>query len=200
MHSSGQNHAIFLSWADKYLCGEQYLENTDKKGWNIDLAQFRAQNDVTRAFGVPSNAISTFVPFRHKGMLAVAGLHDISTYGAHHHRFQEDVFGYKPFLLATSKFGTYNATFIPYYNNRGLITTDESKQHFASGWLKKGRLLVQASNLNWEDGEVSVKLDIAKLGLKGRATDAVSGKPVTVVNGTLTLPVPAYDARLILVE
>ncbi|MBR4223044.1 MAG: hypothetical protein IKR81_17915, partial [Victivallales bacterium] len=200
MHSSGCNHAVYLSWADKYLCGEQYLENTDKKGWDIDLAQFRAQNDTTHAFGVPSIAISTFVPFRHKGMVAVAGLHDVATYGAHHHRFAEDVFGYEPFLQATTRFGTYEAEFIPYYDNRGLVTTDQSKHHYASAWRKPGRLLVQISNLSWQDGEVSASFNLAKLGLNGNAQDAVTGETIAIKDGSITLPIPAYDSRLILVE
>ena len=200
MHSSGCNHAVYLSWADKYLCGEQYLENTDKKGWNIDLAQFRAQNDTTRAFGVPAVAISTFVPFRHKGMVAVAGLHDVATYGAHHHRYAEDVFGYEPFLQATTRFGTYQAEFIPYYDNRGLVTTDQSRHHYASAWRKPSHLLVQLSNLSWQDGEVSVALNLAELGLKGKAQDAVTGETVALKNGSITLQIPAYDSRLILVE
>ncbi len=200
MHSSGCNHAVYLSWADKYLCGEQYLENTDKKGWNIDLAQFRAQNDTTRAFGVPSSAISSFVPFRHKGMVAVAGLHDVATYGAHHHRFAEDVFGYEPFLQATTRFGTYEADFIPYYDNRGLVTTDQSKQHYASAWLKPGRLLVQLSNLSWMDGEVSVNLNLKTLGLQGKAKNAVTSEPITIKNGSISLPLSTYDSQLILVE
>ncbi len=200
LHSSGCNHAVYLSWVDKYLCGEQYLENTNKKGWDIDLAQFRAQNDTTRAFGVPANAISTFVPFRHKGMVAVAGLHDVATYGAHHHRYAEDLFGYEPFLQATTRFGTYQADFIPYYNTRGLVTTDQSRQHYASAWLKPGRLLVQLSNLSWQDEEVAVALNLEKLGLKGRATDSVSGEPIAIKDGAIVLPIPAYDSRLILMK
>ena len=200
LHSSGCSHAVYLSWVDKYLCGEQYLENTNKKGWNIDLPQFRAQNDTTRAFGVPASAISTFVPFRHRGMVAVAGLHDVSTYGAHHHRYAEDVFGYEPFLQATTRFGTYQATFIPYYDNQGLVTTDQSRQHYASAWLRQGRLLVQLSNLSWQDEEVSVVLNLEKLGLQGEATDAVTGEAVEFRNGTAAMPIPAYDSRLILVK
>ena len=200
MHSSGCNHAIFLSWADKYLCGEQYLENTDKKGWNIDLMQFRAQNDTTRAFGVPANAISSFVPFKHKGMLAVAGLHDVATYGAHHHNYAEDLFGYAPFLQATTRFGTYQADFIPYYDNQGLVITDQSKQHFASAWQKRDRLLVQVSNLNWQDEVVAVTMNLKEMGLQGKATDAITGETLAIRDGTLALPIPSYDSRLILVE
>ena len=200
MHSSGENHAVFLSWADKYLCGEQYLENTNKQGWDIDVAQFRAQNDPTRAFGVISCAISTFVPFGHKGMVAVAGLHDCATYGAHHHRYPEDVFGYKPFLTVTGRFGTCSAEFLPYFRNAEYVTTDQGKRQYASVWLKPGRALVQVSNLTWQDAEVPITLHLAKLGLKGNASDALTGKPIPLANGSATLHIPSYDARWLLVE
>ncbi len=201
MHSSACNHAVFLSWCDKYLCGEQYLENSDKKGWDIDLAQFRAQNDTTRAFGVPAYAISTFVPFRHHGMLAVAGLHDVATYGAHHHRYAEDVFDYAPFLRATSRFGTHDADFHPYYGNDGLARTDQTRKQFASLWIKPGRALVLVSNLNWQAADVTLRLDLKRLGLKGNARDAITDAPVPLApDGTATLPIPAYDWRLLRVE
>ena len=59
---------------------------------------------------------------------------------------------------------------------------------------------MQLSNLNWEDGEVSVALNLGNLGLKGKAQDAVTGETVALKNGSITLQIPAYDSRLILVE
>lgn len=200
MHSSGENHAIYLSWADKYLCGEQYLENKDRIGWNIDLSQFRAQNDITRAFGVPAVVIPTFVPFRHKGMIAVAGLHDCATYGGQMLQYPKDIIAYRPFLQAVNRFRTWEADFIPYYDNQGIVTTDQAKRHYASLWRKPGQILLQMSNLTWEKADVTATLDLKALGLKGKFTDAITGESVPCQNGRITLNIPDYDFRLIIGE
>ena len=59
---------------------------------------------------------------------------------------------------------------------------------------------MQISNLSWQDGEVSASFNLAKLGLNGNAQDAVTGETIAIKDGSITLPIPAYDSRLILVE
>ena len=200
MHSSGCNHAMYMSWVDKYLCGEQYLENTTQKGWNIDLGQYRAQN-VATCFGVPAISISTFVPFGMRGMIAVAALHNCGTSGASHHKYPDDVMLYRNFLKATGEFGSHDAEFVGYYHQNKAIFTDEAKREYASSWRKNGKVLVVVSNLKWQDAEVSVKFDFAKLGLKGQVRNAITGEAIKVDNaGKMVIDIPSYDAVYLLAE
>ena len=200
MHSSGCNHALYMSWADKYLCGEQYLENTTKQGWDIDLGQYRAQN-VATCFGVPAISISTFVPFGMKGMIAVAALHNCGTSGASHHQYPQGLFQYKDFLKVTAGFGIHDAEFLPYYRNGDVVRTDQDKREFASVWKKPGKALVAVSNLKWQAASVAVTLDFAKLGVKGKVRNAVTGQEVAAdASGRVTLDIPAYDAVYLLAE
>jgi len=200
MHSSGCNHAMYMSWADKYLCGEQYLENTTQKGWNIDLGQYRAQN-VATCFGVPAISISTFVPFGMRGMIAVATLHNCGTSGASHHRYPNDLLTYRDFLQATGSFGIHNAEFLPYYKNSDAVVTAQDKREYASCWKKPGKVLAVVSNLKWQDSKVKVKFNFAKLGVKGKVRNAVTGKVLAAdASGNLVVDIPQYDAVYLLIE
>ncbi len=200
MHSSGCNHAMYMSWADKYLCGEQYLENTTMKGWNIDLGQYRAQN-VASCFGVPAISISTFVPFGMRGMIAVAALHNCGTSGASHHKYPNDLLIYKDFVKSTGDFGSHTAEFLPYYKNSDVVVTAQDKREYASCWKKPGKVLVVVSNLKWQDAKVKVQFNFAKLGVKGKVRNAVTNEAIAVdAQGNLTLDIQQYDAKYLLVE
>ena len=200
MHSSGCNHAMYMSWADKYLCGEQYLENTTQKGWNIDLGQYRAQN-VSSCFGVPAISISTFVPFGMRGMIAVAALHNCGTSGASHHKYPNDMLIYKDFIKAVESFGIHNAQFLPYYENSSVVTTAQDKREYVSCWKKPGKVLAVASNLKWQAANVSVKFDFAKLGVKGQVRNAVTGQVIKPdSNGNICMNIPMYDACYLIIE
>ena len=200
MHSSGCNHALYMSWADKYLCGEQYLENTTMKGWNIDLGQYRAQN-VASCFGVPAISISTFVPFGMRGMIAVAALHNCGTSGASHHKYQNDLFAYRDYLTATGKFGIHDAEFLPYYKNSSVAATAQDKREYVSCWKKSGKVLAVISNLKWQPAAVTVKFDFAKLGVKGKVRNAVTGQALKLdSNGNICINIPRYDACYLVIE
>ena len=170
------------------------------KGWNIDLGQYRAQN-VASCFGVPAVSISTFVPFGMRGMIAVAALHNCGTSGASHHKYQNDLFAYRDYLTATGKFGIHDAEFLPYYTNSQLVKTAQDKREFASCWKKSGKVLVVVSNLKWQAAQVKVNFDFAKLGVTGKVRDAVSNREIAVDGkGGLTLDIPLYDARYLIIE
>jgi len=200
MHSSACNHAVYMSWTDKYLCGEQYLENTNTRNWDIDIAQYLAQN-VASCFGVPAVSISTFVPFGLKGMTAVAALHNCGTAGANHHRYPNDLFEYMPFMQTTGKFGIHNAEFHPYYNNGLFVRTDQTKRQYCSFWSKNGKALFVVSNLTWKPSKTPVEFDFGKLKLKGIVRDAY-GNAVFRKTGKnrIEIDLPPYDCRYLIAE
>ena len=200
MHSSACNHAVYMSWADKYLCGEQYLENTNAKNWDIDIAQYLAQN-VSSCFGVPAISISTFVPFGLKGMTAVAGLHNCGTAGANHHRYPDDLFDYMPFMRTTGKFGIHDAEFFPYYANGQFVRTDQAKRQYSSFWLKNGKALFIISNLTWKPSKTVVEFDFSRLKLKGTLRDAYGNAVFRRIGpDRIEIDLPPYDARYLLAE
>jgi hypothetical protein len=75
------------------------------------------------------------------------------------------------YYMALDDFGHWDAEFIPYWTNAGIVTTD-SPDIKISIYRKKGKLLICAVNMSTKKWTGKIKLDLQKSGL----VNSFSGK------------------------
>lgn len=93
------------------------------------------------------------------------------------------------------------STFHPYWENKKVLKTTGSGEHYASFHLQKGkRILLVVANYEKQPQTVSFEFDLKALGFASatlEGLDAVDRRPVAIENGTLSLEVLPECFRLV---
>ena len=92
------------------------------------------------------------------------------------------------------------AEYLPWWRNAGVLSTQPADEQVLSAlWVQKGKkALLCVSNLKAEPREITVKLNLEKLGLPSiTVVDALTGEKVAAKGDTLQLPVEFERYRLL---
>lgn len=200
-HSSACGHALYMSWFDQYLVGEQYRAHRSDKSWNINVAQYRAQTYGER-FGVETHTVNGLVPFGHEGVQALALLHNVSVIDVAWRNWPRRMLWQVKLWDVMDKFGTDlpDTVFLPYWKNRDYVDFASDKRQYVTMWRRKDGVLAEIANLAWTPSTVEVRFDLKKLGLKGEFKDAFTGAEIPSEDGTIKIPVKDYNMKLLLIK
>ncbi|MBU0610436.1 MAG: hypothetical protein KKI08_21315, partial [Armatimonadetes bacterium] len=102
---------------------------------------------------------------------------------------------------AYDRFGYRDAQWIPYYRAETGLAKPDRERVKASLYLKQGqRALLLIGNLDPEVVEAKVALDLKKMGLSGKARNALTDRPLTLTGNQLTVRLRPHSMVLAWVE
>jgi len=191
-----------LSFVDSYWDGEQFMagELSEDPSAVLPLESFRTEF-MGRNFGVPADFLVYPQPpnWTEDKALSFTLIHGVMVRSL----WPEKVGAIRH---ALSKFGVSSAEWFPYWRNSDLINTEPAKVK-ASVYMHKRvsgdkpRILIIASNLS--DVPLSAcGLELAEktAGHIKSATDALTGEVLSVDGNTISLPIPGWRMRMILIR
>ena len=193
VHMSASLTMPTLSFCDSYWDGEQYEMYTAKDKVDIPLDAFRAEF-MGYAHGLDAQFLCYINrPFTTDEAIAMAWLHGVEV----RPDYVEQLRAVIPIWGALDRFGYTSAKWLPYWKDSGVTADDASVK--ASAWTKNGKALVFVSHLKREPLVTVLRLDRKKLGLSGEvtATDALTGKPITLAGDRLPVDFAGMTYRLI---
>ena len=211
-HMSGHYTGAFLSFSDAMLQGEQYrwplpewiVEGDYTKVLQLDYAR-------TELTGHNLGVVPVFLPefpggtgsgarnernSRH--LIAATRLHDMNVWPVWTARAP-----FKELWEAQDRFGIGEADveFIGYWDAK--LAETGSDEVLVSAYTREGRALLVVSNfLGHEDLTVTVTPNLGLLGLEGdvAAQDLLSGEPIVLDAGAMSLDLLEGQARLVMIE
>jgi hypothetical protein len=191
-----------LAWSTSYWDGEQFgsVAHQDNPLALLPLDCFRAEF-MGHPWGIPAEFL-TYPPHGYTvdEALAFTLLHDVFIRPGGVGEALEKM---APIWNAYTDFRYWDAEWLPYWRNAGVVTTSpESVKVSLYSRKREGALLV-VSNLSQGAVEASARLDLRKLGLSRgalAASDVLLKQPVAMEKGVLQLSVPRFSMRLIRVE
>ena len=196
VHMSASLTMPTLSFCDSYWDGEQYEGYVKADKVEIPLDAFRAEF-MGYAHGLDAEFLCyTNRPFTMEEAIAVAWLHGVEVRPGN-----PEILGLaSPIWRALDDFGYASAKWLPYWKDSGVTADDPSVK--ASAWVKNGKALIFASHLKREPLATVLRLDRKKLRLSGEvtATDALTGKPLTLAGNRLPIDFAGMSFRIITVE
>ncbi|NLO07474.1 MAG: LamG domain-containing protein [candidate division WS1 bacterium] len=211
-HMSAHYTAAFLSFSDAMLQGEQFRWPLEH--WQVvnDYTQvLRLDYARTELTGRNLGVVPVFLPeFGGMGggernernsehLLAFTRLHDINVwpiwtrpqpFGAIW-KAQDERFG----------IGEEDVQFVPYWQTQPAEV--DAAEVLVSAYTREGRALLVVSNfLGHEDRRVSVRPNLQLLGLEGEVTaqDLLTGDPVALEAGAMSLDIAEGRARYVVIE
>lgn len=201
-HGSTFVNPIRAAWVDTMWIGELFRPTNHKFDFDIVTAKC-----VGAPYGMPSDflVMSEGLPFDwHKEWhrsLTYTLPHDVEPRALlpYSYRLQRDTMA--TLWEIKGAFDTENAEWWPYWKN-GDSATVTGKACVTSFHLHRGRrALVVVSNISGEGPvETTLQLDLAAMGLQGRARDAWTGEAAPLDRGRADLRLDAHDMRLLWVE
>jgi hypothetical protein len=193
VHMSASLTMPTLSFCDSYWDGEQYESYTKAEKVEIPLDAFRSEF-MGYAHGLDAEFLCYINrPFTTEEAIAMAWLHGVEVRPGN-----VELLGLvSPIWKALDEFGYASAKWRPYWKDSGVTCDDSSVK--ASAWVRDGRVLIFVSHLKREPLVTVLKLDRKKLGLSGEvtATDALTGKPLTLAGDRLPIDFAGMSYRLI---
>jgi len=193
VHMSASLTMPTLSFCDSYWDGEQYEGYVKADKVEIPLDSFRAEF-MGYAHGLDAEFLCYINrPFTTEEAIAMAWLHGVEVRPGN----PEQLALVKPLWKALDEFGYSSAKWQPYWKDSGVTAGDASVK--ASSWVRNGKALIFASHLKREPLVTVLRLDRKRLGLSGEvtATDALTGKPLTLAGDKLPIDFAGMSYRLI---
>lgn len=201
-HNSTYFGSPTLAFTTSYWDGEQFA-GAQRNGKHplelLPLDSFRCEF-MGHNIGVPADfLVYEGNPFTYQEGLAISLIHDVFP--------RPPGLGSEGFELASKiwkafeEFGATKSQWIPYWQDDRPITA-EGEDIYASTYLKKGEgAIVVVSNLGKEGRETTLKLDANKLGfLPKEAREVITAATLTVRNGKITLNLPTFRVRVLLLK
>ena len=204
IHMSTSVCIPMLAFADSMLDGEQYQAGTkdpkDDYQAIIPLDKWRAENTGLQwgvlPFFLPefagANRTTTVATHRLMGLMLA---HDCSPWPIWCN--SQVVFAV---WKAADRFGIQTAEFLPYWKPNGVSA--DSQETVVSVYRQPGKALLVVLNRAAGERPTTLSIAPAALGLRpGFAALALpEDAPLTVAKDSFTLPVPARDFRLVILE
>jgi hypothetical protein len=199
-------------FADFWLPGEEnthqlrgnkwwYIDTLDDVAWRVEYSDHSSGlvHEFLPEFvrGTTDNT-DTEGPQPSESLLAMCAVTDVNTTGAYMNR---DAMG--EWWGLRKRLGLIDADFIGYWEDHCPVKTTTPKALASVYKTPSGRLVLAVANRLPRDQEVSVQLDLARLGLKGRtvrATDERTGHAVPVEQGRLNVRVKARNYAFFTLE
>jgi len=200
-HMSGRLMIPMLSFCDAYLDGEHFRSRlVDDYTELLPPEAFRAEF-MGKQWGVipyllpefPEEVRGDRAPTRH--LMSLTVLHDTPVWPSWSNR--EVIFEVRE---ALDEFGYVDAQFLGYWDNEAWLRRGQEGVK-VSAYRRDERALLIVSNLSAQPQEVTLQVEPAALGVPGAsATNAETGDPVPMQDGTLTVSIPARDLALVTLE
>jgi hypothetical protein len=189
-----------LAWATSYWDGEQFgsLEPGPFALETIPLDAFRTEF-MGHQWGVPAEFLCYDRPYTYEQACAFTLLHDVLVRAN----------GLGPHLELESKlwqlsdeFGRKEAEWWPYWRNHDTVTVTPEGALASLYRHPTNGVLAVVSNLSRQAADVSVRLDLARLGLQGaaRARDTLEGYELSLAEGDFSLSLKSLEWRLVWVQ
>ncbi len=195
-----------LGWASSYWDGEQFQGVTKGAdvGQLLPLDAFRAEF-MGRQWGVPAEFLHAGSAYTYREAWSFSLLHDIPV---RPHGTGEDISAGDLGLAssvwkAMDAFGRKKAEWLPYWRNAGLVSVSLKNAYVSLYRHPRNGILAVVSNQHGEQQDVTVRLNLRKLGLKSESpqiSDALTGKSVQSSNGVLKLSLPSLGWRLLRIK
>lgn len=184
-----------LGWATSSWDGEQFgsIPRGVDVGTLLPLDAFRCEF-MGRQWGVPSEFLCYNRPYTQHEAMAFTLLHDVLVRGAGPGLEEE-----AGLWRAMDEFGRREATFLPYWDNAGVVTASPAGC-YVSLYARPGLgTLCVVANLTKAAAEVGVKLDLGRLKLPAGALarDALTGDVIPGTDGAFRLHLEPFDYRLV---
>ena len=196
VHMSSSLTMPTLSFCDSYWDGEQYEGYAKADNVEIPLDAFRSEF-MGYAHGLDAEFLCYINrPFTTDEAIAMAWLHGVEVRPGN-----LDQLGIvSPIWRALDEFGYSSAKWLPYWKDSGVKCDDGSVK--ASVWAKNGKALIFVSHLKREPLVTVLRLDREKLGISGEvtATDALTGKPLTLPGDRLPIDFAGMSYRIVRIE
>ena len=193
VHMSASLTMPTLSFCDSYWDGEQYEGYAKGDNVEIPLDAFRAEF-MGYAHGLDAEFLCYINrPFTTDEAITMAWLHGVEVRPGN----PDQLALVSPIWRALDEFGYASAKWLPYWKDSGVTADDASVK--ASAWAKGGKALIFVSHLKREPLVTVLRLDRKRLGLSGEvtATDALTGKPITLAGDRLPIDFKGLSYRLI---
>jgi hypothetical protein len=178
-----------------------YIDTLDDVAWRVEYSDHSSGlvHEFLPEFvrGTTDNT-DTEGPQPSESLLAMCAVTDVNTTGAYMNR---DAMG--EWWGLRKRLGLIDADFIGYWEDHCPVKTTTPKALASVYKTPSGRLVLAVANRLPRDQEVSVQLDLARLGLKGRtvrATDERTGHAVPVEQGRLNVRVKARNYAFFTLE
>ncbi len=186
-----------LGWATGYWDGEQF----QGVGSGVDVSRllpldaFRAEF-MGRQWGVPAEFLHAGAAYTYEQAWAFTLLHDIPV---RPHNADDDLDLAAKIWRAMDAFDRRNAEWIPYWRNRRYVSVSP-KNAFASIYRHpENGVLAVVSNMDGKRRDVTVELNMKKLGLgtAPSAEDILKNNTVPVRDGVLRFSLSSLEWKLI---
>lgn len=188
-----------LAWATSTWDGEQFgsLQPGPFALEVLPLDAFRCEF-MGRQWGVPAEFLCYNRPYTYPQALGFTLLHDVLVRGLSPEQIEHE----SRLWRAMERFGRKQALFLPYWNNAEVVQVNPSEVK-VSLWSRgeEGTMLV-VSNLGRERCQAEVSLNLPRLRLPptALARDALTGEPLPLERGSLTLGLEPLEWRLVEVK
>lgn len=186
-----------LGWATGYWDGEQF----QGVGSGVDVSRllpldaFRAEF-MGRQWGVPAEFLHAGAAYTYEQAWAFTLLHDVPV---RPHNADDDLDLVAKIWHSMDAFDRRNAEWIPYWRNRDYIRVSPKNAHASIYRHPENGVLAVVSNMNGERKNVTVKLNMKKLGLETapNAEDILKNNTVPVRDGVLRFSLSSLEWKLI---
>jgi len=188
LHVSNCMNGLALSYVTSYWVGE-HMPAAAFKPDVLPLDRFRTEF-MGANWGVPSDML--FYTMRdYRKCCALAVLHDVPV--RVDNVTQLDL--QSQLWELHDRYPYKQAEWLPYWRNDGCVKVSPEGCYASLYRHDHEGVLTFVSNLSREDGEVRAELNLTKLGLTGEvsAEDALTGAPLTMQDGVLTVNLASQD-------
>lgn len=167
VHQSTTMTIPTVAFATSYWDGEQ-LGGIPRGEWSLDLLPldaFRCEF-MGHPWGVPAELLCYNRPYTYSEAMSFSLLHDVLVRGSLGGTLEME----SKLWRAMDSFGRHQATWLPYWRNRDVVTTDSNDTKVSLYSRDGAGLVAIVSNLGKEPREVQARLNLEALRLTGALT------------------------------